>query len=120
MTRLLKETRIGLKNGNEAIARYLLRQTELASQTQRDLATLQRLFAILFMLHYNKRVAGRKSEPHRERHAAKVASVIVAVAMKTAADSLLSSEICRIEMSLMLLPPRTMSSLLQPPQAKSS
>ena len=42
------------------------------------------------MLHYNKRVAGLKSEPHREKHAAEVASVIVAVAMKTAADSLLS------------------------------
>ena len=50
------------------------------------------------MLHYNKRVAGLKSEPHREKHAAEVASVIVAVAMKTAADSLLSPEICRIEL----------------------
>lgn len=31
LPRLLKETHFGLKNGNEGIARYLLRQTELAS-----------------------------------------------------------------------------------------
>lgn len=67
LSRLFKETHLGLKNVNEAIAGYLLRQTELASQTQGDLATLQRFFALLFMLHYNKRVTGLKSEPHRER-----------------------------------------------------
>lgn len=38
----------------------------------------------------------------------------VAVAMKTAADLQLNPEICMIEASLVSVPPRTMSGLVQP------